>query len=286
MSIHSLRIHPFLVGGLCVALMLTIGCGGTPSEAARDGLEGKVVLTGSSTLAPLMAEIGLRFEGLHPSVRVDVQTGGSSRGIADTRSGVADVGMSSRALREEETGDLVEHVVAYDGVAFLVHASNPVRELSDEQLLAIYTGEVETWDEVGGEAMPITVVNRAAGRSELELVTDYFGIEASAIQADLVAGENQQATKTVAGDPSAIAYISVGAAQRDAAVGVPVKLLPLRGVLADVERVAAGDFPLARPLVLLTGGEPSGAAATLLDYALSPEVDDLIESLAYVPPRR
>jgi phosphate transport system substrate-binding protein len=78
----------------------------------------------------------------------------------------------------------------------------------------------------------------------------------------------------------------LGAARRDAEAGIPVKLLPLRGVPAEVERVVAGEFPLARPLILLTRGEPSGVSAALLEYALSPAVDDLIESLAYVPPRR
>lgn len=246
----------------------------------------KIVLTGSSTVAPLLGEIAKRYESTHPEVRIDVQTGGSSRGIADSRSGVADLGMSSRSLKPDEAFDLEEHAVAFDGVAFGVHASNGVTELDDIQLLGIYRGEIEDWSEVGGEPGPITVIHRADGRSEVDLVTEYFGIESREIQADLISGENQHALKSVAGDPGAIVYVSVGAAEREAAAGAPIRLLPLRGVPATAEEVAAGRFPLARPLVLLTRPNPDEAAAAFLEYALSSEVDDLIASLAYVPPSR
>src|SRR5262249_48034346 len=95
---------------------------------------GKIVLTGSSTVAPLAAEIGKRFEALHPGVRVDVQTGGSSRGIADARQGLADIGMVSRALKPEEN-DLHAFAIARDGVCIIVHRENPVRTLTDQQVI-------------------------------------------------------------------------------------------------------------------------------------------------------
>ena len=271
---------------LLALVVLVIACG-TPAED-EGALTGKVVLTGSSTIAPLAAEIGQRFEAANPGVRVDVQTGGSSRGIADATSGLADLGMSSRPLKEEEAAALTSHTLAFDGVAFVVHAANPVESLTDEQLLGIYTGMIQNWSEVGGNPGPITVVHRAAGRSEVALVTAYFGIEPEAIQADLISGENQHAIKTVAGDPAAIVYVSVGAAQRAADEGQSLKLLSLRGIPTSVEAVASGDYPLARPLILLTSRkEPlSPAAQAFLDFALSPDNDDLIASLAYVPPPR
>lgn len=245
-----------------------------------------LVLTGSSTIAPLMGEIGARFEAANPAVRIDVQTGGSSRGIADTRQGTADLGMTSRALTPDETTFAVEHVLAYDGVAFVVHAENPVTALDDEQLRAIYTGQIDDWASVGGTGGPITVIHRAAGRSEVSLVTAYLGVDDAAVRADLISGENQHALKSVEGDPAAIVYVSLGAAARAVEDGAPIRLLPLRDVPANASSVAAGRYPLARPLLLLTSGPPEGAAAELLAYAQSPAVDDLIESLAYVPPRR
>ncbi len=275
------RILPALV--LAASL---VACGGPDSAQAPETEVRKIVLTGSSTVAPLLSEIAKRYEARRPAVRIDVQTGGSSRGIADSRSGVADLGMSSRPLEPDEAADLEEHAVAVDGVGFVVHASNEVAALDDSQLLGIYRGEIDDWSEVGGEPGPITVIHRADGRSEVDLVTEYLGIEPREIRADLISGENQHALKSVAGDPGAIVYVSVGAAEREAATGAPIRLLPLRGVPANAEEVAAGRFPLARPLVLLARPGPDDTVAAFLDFALSSEVDDLITSLAYVPPAR
>jgi phosphate transport system substrate-binding protein len=133
--------------------------------SAGDQLTGKLVITGSSTIAPLIAEIGKRFESSHPGVRVDVQAGGSSRGIADAREGLADIGMSSRLLKEQEKDGLVSYLFARDGVCFLVHKNNPVSELSDQQIRDIFTGKIANWKQIGGRDAPITVINRADGMS-------------------------------------------------------------------------------------------------------------------------
>ena len=101
--------------------------------------QGKLVLTGSSTVAPLAAEIGKRFEAGHPGVRVDVQSGGSSRGVTDARKGLANIGMVSRALKDEEK-DLKAFSIARDGVGITLHKDNPVQTLSDRQVVDIYTG--------------------------------------------------------------------------------------------------------------------------------------------------
>ncbi len=117
--------------------------------ANKEQLSGRLTLTGSSTVAPLVAEIGKRFESLNPGVRVDVQSGGSARGIADARSGLADIGMVSRGLKSEEE-DLKSFAIARDGIGMIVHRDNLVPTLSDEQVIAIYTGRLADWSEVGG----------------------------------------------------------------------------------------------------------------------------------------
>lgn len=243
----------------------------------------RLELTGSSTLAPLLSEIAKRYEAANPGVRIDIQTGGSSRGIADVADGTADIGMSSRALKDSEKEGRVAYPIARDGVALLVHANNPVTELSDAQIVAIFTGKIENWQEVGGRDAAINCVNRAAGRSELELFQEFFGIAAEAFQPDLISGENQHGIKTVAGDENAVIYLSVGAAEFEVANGAPVKLLPLRGVAASAETVAAGAFPLSRPLILMTGPDPADSVVQFIEYALSAEVHDLIRRQAYVP---
>tara|TARA_R110002096_G_scaffold105923_1_gene233045 strand:+ start:11199 stop:12014 length:816 start_codon:yes stop_codon:yes gene_type:complete len=260
---------------LFLATLTLVGC----EESVRQ----KITVTGSSTIAPLVAEIAKRYESEHPGIRIDVQTGGSSRGINDPVKGLADIGMSSRALKESEIDGRVTHLLARDGVGFIIHASNPVEELSDEQILGIFTGTLNDWEEVGGVAGEITSANRADGRSELELIMEFYDLKRADFQVDLISGENQHAIKTVAGDPNAITYLSIGASEFDIENGVPIKLLPLRGVAASSETVASGQFPLGRPLLLVTAPEPAPHIAAFIEFARSSEVHDLVKQQSYVP---
>ncbi|TXH74000.1 phosphate ABC transporter substrate-binding protein [Thiobacillus sp.] len=246
----------------------------------------RLVLTGSSTIAPLALEMGKRFEARNPGVRVDVQTGGSSRGVADATNGLADIGMVSRALNPVEASTLVAHPIAMDGVGIIIHAGNPVATLSDEQIRAIYTGQRRNWREVGGPDRPITVVNKAEGHSTLELFLHYTNLRNSDIRAQAVIGDNEQGIKTVAGNPGAIGYVSIGTAEYDIRHGTPIKLLPLKGVAATTDAVRRGRFPLSRPLNLVTRGKPSPLAQRFIDFAQSAAVNDLIEAQSFVSPER
>jgi len=269
---------------LTMVVFVTLGALGLLTFAAcsKNQQTSKLVLTGSSTIAPLMAEIGKRFEQAHPGVRVDVQTGGSSRGIADARKGVADIGMASRPLKDDEN-DLQAFAIARDGVCIILHQENPIANLSDEQVVAIYTGKIKSWKEVGGKEAPITVVNKAEGRSTLELFLNYFKLKNTDIRADVIIGDNQQGIKTVAGNPDAIGYVSIGSAEYDATHGVPIKLLPIGGVAASIENVKNGAFPLSRPLNLVTKMAPEGLAKQLIEFAQSESVHDIIREQYFVP---
>lgn len=242
----------------------------------------RLVLTGSSTVAPLAAEIGKRFESIHPGVRIDVQTGGSSRGIADARRGTADIGMASRALKETE-GDLQAHEIARDGVCIILHAQNPIDSLTDRQVAGIYANQIDNWKQVGGRDAPIVVVNKAEGRATLEVFLAYFQLNNPDIQADVVIGDNEQGVKTVAGNVDAIGYVSVGTAEYDARHGVPIKLLPTGGVPASTETLNDGSFPISRPLNLVTLGEPAGMTAEFIRYCQSEDVHDLVKAHYFVP---
>jgi len=245
----------------------------------------RLVLTGSSTIAPLALEIGKRFERRNPGVRVDVQTGGSSRGVADARTGMADIGMASRALKPSEQ-DLTPFTIALDGVSIILNRANPVTALSDEEIKAIYTGRITNWRDVGGNDARITVVNKAEGHSTLELFLHHFGLKNSAIRPQVIIGDNQQGIKMVAGNPGAIGYVSIGTAEYEAAQGTPIKLLPMAGVAASVENVRNGQFPLSRPLNLVIKGRPSSLAQRFINFAGSNAIDDLIQTQYFVPPKR
>jgi len=242
----------------------------------------KLVLTGASTIAPLAGEISRRFESRHPGTRIDVQAGGSSRGINDVRKGTADIGMVSRDLKPEEKG-LHAYTIALDGVGIIVNASNPVGMLHRWQLIDIYTGKIVNWKEVGGANSPITVVHKAEGRSTLELFLGYLNLKNSQVKPHVVIGDNAQGIKTVAGNRNAIGYVSIGAAAYEAGHGMPVKLLPLDGVAATAVNVRIGTFPLSRPLNLVTRSVPEGLAREFIEFARSSEVNDLVEAQYFVP---
>lgn len=264
--------------GLSVCLLavwvFVVGC--------RSSQEQRLVITGSSTIAPLAAELGKRFEAEHPGVRVDVQSGGSSRGVSDVRSGLSDIGMVSRSLSSEE-GDLHGVMIARDGVCLIVHADNTVAALDDEAVRKIYRGEVEDWSEVGGKPGPITVVHKAEGRSTLELFLKHYGLENAEVKPDVVIGDNEQGVRTVAGNPGAIGYVSIGTAEYDATVAkVPIKLLPVGSVAATTAHVQDGSFPLSRPLMLVTKTAPEGLAAQFITFATSEGVHDLVKAQYFV----
>lgn len=257
----------------------------TPGDGATGvAKEQTLVVTGSSTIAPLLVEIGKRWEQEHPGRRVDVQAGGSGRGIADTRQGLADLGMSSRPLTPEEiaTG-LLAFPIAKDGVGFVVHATNPLGGLTREEVIGIYTGRITRWTALGGSDAPITVVSKAEGRATLELFLQWTGLRSPEIRASVLIGDNLQGIKTVAGNPHAIGYVSIGTAEHEAARGTPVKLVSVDGVAASTETVAGGIFPIMRELYLITRGEPRGAARDLIDYSRSAKVNDLVRGQFFVP---
>ncbi|NOQ63384.1 MAG: phosphate ABC transporter substrate-binding protein [Methyloprofundus sp.] len=269
------------LGLLIIILMLSATAWGYFKAKPNTAIE-KLTLTGSSTVAPLAAEIAKRFESLYPNVRVDVQTGGSSRGINDTRSGLANIGMASRALKKNES-ELFSYTIALDGISIIIHQANPVISLDKQQIIDIYTGKIVNWQDVGGNDAPITVVNKAAGRSTLELFLHYFGLKNTQVKPHVVIGDNQQGIKTVSGNPNAIGYVSVGSAEYEATHNVPIKLLPLEGITASVENVRQRNFPLSRPLNLITREAATGIAKTFIEFARSTQVNDLIEAQYFVP---
>jgi phosphate transport system substrate-binding protein len=229
-----------------------------------------------------VAAIGQRFQTLHPDVAIDVQTGGSGRGVLSAREGTADIGMASRALNRNEQ-DLLGFPIARDGICLVIHRANPVTSLSQQQVADIYTGKITSWREVGGRDVPIVVLNRTAGRGEVDFFTHHFKLPFTAIQARREVGDNLLCVEAVAGDPDAVVYLSLGEAERSARRGVTIKLLPIDGVPATSEEVHKGNFPLSRPLTLVTKGLPGGLAKEFIEYALSTQVADLIKEYDFIP---
>lgn len=269
-----------------VCCWVSTACSGAPDAFDEGkGTRGepvRLVVTGSSTLAPLVSEVAKRFESLHPQVRVDVQTGGSSRGIADVRRGMAQIGMVSRSPREDET-DLVWHPIALDGIALIVHSANPVSNLTTEQVRAIFAGQVENWSDLGGNDAPITVIHKAEGRSTLEVFLEHFDLRSAEVQADVIIGDNQQGIKTVVGNPDAIGYVSIGTAEYEVSAGTRIRSVSLDGSPPSRASLRDGRYPMARTLHVVTPSQENDSVRAFLDFLRSFSVDDLVEGQFFVP---
>ncbi|MEX0729530.1 MAG: phosphate ABC transporter substrate-binding protein [Aquisalimonadaceae bacterium] len=241
----------------------------------------RLTITGSSTVAPLVSEIAKRYEREHGNIRIDVQTGGSSRGLADVRRGLSDIGMMSRALGSDGS-DLDAFTIASDGIALITHADNPVERIASDGIRAIYLGEATNWSRFGGADRDIVVINKAAGRATLDVFLQHFQLDDRQIKAQIIAGENQQVIKTVAGNPAAIGYVSIGAAVEESRLGVPIRMLGFDDVMPAPANVVNGSYPITRPLQLIVRSGSSDDVMAFIRYSQSAAVRDLVEGARFV----
>lgn len=214
----------------------------------------------------------------HPGYSVTVQGGGSAVGIQAALSGAAQIGMADMVTLPDEARELEAVIVARDGIALVVHPSNPVTGLSLEQIRGIYGGAIRNWKEVGGEDRPMTVVSREAGsgtRSSFEKIVQAAELPAATIIQD----SNGTIRETVASDAAAIGYISHGL------VNERVKALAVGGVPSTTEEVIAGRYPLVRPVYFLTRGERTEACRAFIDYVLGPDGQKTIRDNGLIPAR-
>jgi phosphate transport system substrate-binding protein len=239
-----------------------------------------LVLTGSSTMVPLLRDIGKRFESSHPGVRVDVQASASTRGVSDARQGLADIGMVARSLKPDEAM-LQATPIALDAVCIIVNRTNPVETLTDDQIVRMYTRGHSNWKEVGGPDLPIVLVHMTDGRALLDLFLDHFKLRSTQIRADALIQDSAQGIQAVASRQGAIAYVSCGHAEA-VHENISVRSLPSGGITPTAQHIRDGTYPLSRPLQLVTRETPKGLAAEFIDFARSNAVLDLVQQHHFV----
>ncbi|TVS07174.1 MAG: hypothetical protein EA423_04645 [Phycisphaerales bacterium] len=167
-------------------------------------------------------------------------------------------------------------------MALVVHASNPIAGLSAEEVRSIFTGRVSDWSGVGGRERKIVVVHKADGRSTQEVFLGHFRLAPGQVRPSAVIGDNAQGIKTIAGSPGAIGYISIGAVERSAREGEPVRTVWIDGIPATTESLRNGNYPIARDLVLVTRGEASPAAEAFIEFTRSARADRYINGFSFV----
>jgi phosphate transport system substrate-binding protein len=275
----------FFVGVLLVSLVLA-GCATTAQAPDPTATPTTVVIAserltfaGSTTLQPLAEELAKVYKEQHPEVELDIGAGGSRVGIEAIQTGKADIGMASRDLKEgEQTEGMEIHQVAIDVLAMIVHPSNPVDELSLEDLRGIYSGEITNWSEVGGDDMEIIPVVREVSSGTRgafdDIVLDGEDPTEDAV-AQVTAGEVHAYISDTEG---AIGYVGFGHLGGD-----DVQLLTIDGIEPSPDAAIDGSYKLKRPLLFLTGPLSQPGAQEFIEFALSPEGQELVVENEWVP---
>lgn len=222
-----------------------------PSTEAAADLSGSISMVGSTSMEKLANALSEAFMEEYPDVTVTAEFVGSGAGIEAVTNGTADIGNSSRSLKDEEkAAGVVENIVAIDGIAVCVDPANEVADLTKEQLTNIYNGTITNWKEVGGADEPIIVIGREAGSGTRGAFEELVDLKDACKYANELDSTGAVIAK-VASTPGAIGYASLDALDDS------VKALSLEGVEATAENIKAGNYFLSRPFVMATKGEIS-----------------------------
>ena len=270
-----------------MALSLLTACGSKNDNSADTNTDGSntettlsctVSTDGSTSMEKVINSLGESFMAMNKDVKFTYNPTGSGSGIQAVSEGRCDIGLSSRALKDDEKASgLVETVVALDGIAIVVNPENPVSDLDIDTIAKIYTGEITNWKNVGGNDAEIVLIGREAGsgtRDGFESITDTK--DACQYRQELTS--TGDVINTVSQNPGAIGYASLSA------VGESVKALTVGGVEATEATVKDGSYVVQRPFVLVTkeGTKLSPAAQAFFDYALSADAASIIAAAGAV----
>jgi len=251
-----------------------------PANPNPAGLSGRISVAGSTTVQPLAEKLAEAFKAKNPGVQIDIQGGGSSVGVKSAGEGTVDIGTASREVKPEELQkypDLKVFTIAQDGIAIVTHPEVPVSNLTKSQVRDIFAGKITNWKDVGGPDKPIVVVSREEGsgtRGAFEELV--MGKDAVIFDKAILQASNGAVRTTVSTTPNSVGYLSFGYLDRS------VKALSIEGVEATEANAASGKYPVVRPLIMLTKGEPTGVVKAWLDYILSAEGQALVSKEGYI----
>ncbi len=303
-AISAIRSHRLWQAGICLFICLfaltSVAC--RTSEATADSsttiTEQKAIQNkGSDTIVNIALAWAEAYRQVSPDISIAVTGGGSGTGIASLINGTVDIANASRAMKDSEIEeakangfDPIEHVIAIDALAIILHPDNPVSQLTIDQLADIYTGRIANWKEVGGNDAPIVLLSRETNSGTHVYFLEEVVRKGDKENADIFAPQtllmpsSVGITSELRRNPNAIGYDGLGYVDPEHEKIVAVA----RGAEEDyiaptVETAAAGIYPLARNLFMYTAGEPQGVIADYLDWILSPTGQTIVAELGFVP---
>ena len=277
----------FIALALALVLALSLAaCGSTnsdnttPNDNSGDAaaITGTVSTDGSTSMEKVIGALSESYMAANKDVTVNYNPTGSGSGITAVQEGTCDIGLSSRALKDEEkSAGLKETVLAYDGIAIIVHPDNPVSDLSIDQIAKLYTGEITNWKDVGGNDAEVVLIGREAASGTRDGFESITGTK-DACQYRQELTSTGDVITAVSQNPDAIGYASL------ASVKDTVKALNVNGVTPSEATVKDGSYTVQRPFVLVTveGKALSPAAQAFFDYALSADAAPIISAAGAV----
>jgi phosphate transport system substrate-binding protein len=261
-----------------LALLVTLAASGTLFGQ-------KLVIKGSDTLgAKLVPTLAEEYKSRHPGVSFEIAAEGSTTGIAAIIDGTAQIGMSSREAKPTEVSagqakgvNLKDTKVAFDGMAVIVHASNPITKLTKRQVEQIFTGDVADWSAVGGTAGKFSIYTRNTSSGTYSDWKDLAMKKRNYAPSSQKMAGNEQIAAEVAKNPNGIGYLGLAYINAEG-----IKIVPIDGVLPNKATVLSKKYPYARPTFYYTNGEPTGEAAKFIDFSLSDEGQKIVEKVGFI----
>jgi len=251
----------------------------TPAAAA-----GSIVIKGSTTVLPIAQRALEAYMKANPGVQISLSGGGSGEGIKAIIDKTADIGDSSREIKKEEIALAarkgvrpVAHVVAFDALVPVIHPSNPVKDLTIEQLSLIFQGKITNWKEVGGKDMTIVAISRDSSSGTFES-WDHFVMKKTKVspRAQMLASNGAVYT-AVSKNRYSIGYLGMGYVKRG------VKAVSVNGVQATPETALSREYPMSRELYMYTNGEPTGETAKFIAFVKGPAGQKIVAAEGFVP---
>ncbi|RGX11896.1 phosphate ABC transporter substrate-binding protein [Paraclostridium sordellii] len=265
-KIGVLLLSTIMVGSLAV------GCGSNDSAGSKD--ESKITISGSTSVGPLMEKEAEGYKEKDSNVSIEINQLGTSAGIKDTISGIAQIGMASRDLNDAEKKEgLKETKIAIDGIGIITHKGNTVKSLTMDQIKGIYTGKIKNWKEVGGKDAPIVIVSREDGSGTRDAFQEIVGYDSTELDKDAqISDGNGNVKSTVAGNENAIGYISFSYLDDS------INALQVDGVNPTAEKAKSGDYKLSRPFLLVYKEDKLGESGKkFVDYILSEDGQKIVK---------
>ena len=271
------------------SILIFSGCIDRDGEGASPRRAATVAVAGSTTVMPLVEASAEEWNRIQDEVRVTVTGGGSGVGIKNVAEGMADIAMASRDVKPEEIvayGDrFVEFLVAYDAIAVVVSQGiydAGVTDLSQEELKAIYAGEVANWKDLGGPDERIYAVAREVGSGTRDTFNEMVmsSVEAETPGVTTYHGSNAEVKTAVTRSNRAIGYVGMNYAE-----GGTLRAVAYQGVAPSEESIKDGSYPLSRALHLYTFGDPGPDAEKFIDFVLSDQGQDIVAESGFVPIR-